>query len=184
MKDNTRKNKLLEVIREFGLSSWAVNNRTTVFFITFIILVIGGYSYKMMPKEAFPEVVMPQIMVTTPYPGNSTENIEKFITKPLEKEINSVDGVKKILSNSMQDYSMLMIEFQPSIEVAQALQDVKDAVDKAKAQKDWPTDLDTDPAVSDVNMSDFPIMFINLSGDYQPEQLKEYAEDFNTKLKS
>jgi multidrug efflux pump subunit AcrB len=135
-----------------------------------------------MPKEAFPEVVMPQIMVTTPYPGNSTENIEKFITKPLEKEINSVDGVKKMLSNSMQDFSMLMIEFQPNVEVDKALQDVKDAVDKAKAQKDWPTDLDQDPSVSDVNMSDFPIMFINLSGDYQPEQLKDYAEDFKDEI--
>ena len=182
MEDNTKKKKLLEVVREFGLSSWAVNNRSTVFFITFIILVVGIYSYKMMPKEAFPEVTMPQIMVTTPYPGNSTENIEKFITKPLEKEINGVDGVKKMLSNSMQDYSMLMIEFQPNIEVSQALQDVKDAVDKAKAQKDWPTDLDTDPSVSDVNMSDFPIMFINLSGDYQPKQLKEYAEGFKDEI--
>ncbi len=179
---DNKKNNILDVIREFGLSTWAVTNRTTVFFITFIILVIGAYSYKIMPKEAFPEVVMPQIMVTVPYPGNSTENIEKFITKPLEKEINSVDGIKKILSNSMQDFSMVMIEFQPNIEVSQALQDVKDAVDKAKSQKDWPSDLDQDPAVSDVNMSDFPIMFINLSGDYQPEQLKEYAEDFKDKI--
>lgn len=184
MEDNTKKNKILEVIREFGLSTWAVNNRATVFFITFIILVIGGYSYKEMPKEAFPEVVMPQIVVTTPYPGNSAENIEKFITKPLEKEVNSVDGIKKMMSNSMQDFSMMIIEFQPTVEVNQALQDVKDAVDKAKAGKDWPTDLDQDPAVSDMNMSDFPIMFINLSGDYRPEQLKDYAEDFKDDIES
>jgi multidrug efflux pump subunit AcrB len=183
MEEKQNKN-IVEVIREFGLSTWAVTNRTTVFFITFIIFILGAGAYVNMPKEAFPEVVLPQIVVSSPYPGNSAENIEKFLTKPMEKEFKSLDGVKKIISNSLQDYSVTIVEFQPDVSVDQALQDVKDAVDKAKSKKDWPTDLDQDPSVSDMNMADFPIMFINLFGDYPAEQLKDYAENFKDEIEA
>lgn len=183
MEQNEKKN-LVEVIREFGLSTWAVTNRTTVFFITFIIFVLGASAYNSMPKESFPEVVLPQIVVSAPYPGNSAENIEKFLTKPMEKEFKSLDGVKKIISNSMQDFSVTIVEFQPEVEVDIALRDVKDAVDKAKSKKDWPTDLEQDPSVEDMNMADFPIMFINLFGDYPADKLKDYAEDFKDEIES
>ncbi len=162
------------VIKEFGLSTLSVKNTTTVLFLTFIILGFGLVSYMQTPKEAFPEVALPTIYVGTVHPGNSPSDMENLITRPIEKELNTVSGVDKITSSSVQDFSTIIVEFDSDIEVEQALQDVKDAVDKAKSE--LPSDLDTDPNIFEMNMSEFPIMNINLSGDYSFQQLKGYAE--------
>ncbi len=163
-----------KVKREFGLSSLSVNNRTSVIILTFMIAVLGITSYITMPKETFPEVVIPTIYVGTPYPGNSPIDMENLITRPIEKEIKGISGIKDIKSTSIQDYSTIIIEFVPEVEIPKALQDVKDAVDKAKSE--LPTDLDQDPNVFEVNLSELPIMYINISGDYSIDELKLYAE--------
>ena len=127
-----------------------------------------------MPKSLYPDIVMPTIMVQTVYPGNSPADIENLITRPLEKEIKSVKGLKKLTSNSVQDNSSVIVEFNTDIELKVALQDVKDAVDKAKS--DLPSDLDMDPMVMDIDFSEFPILNINLSGDFSLDELKIHAE--------
>lgn len=170
MSDN-QKNK---VTREFGLSSLAINNRTSIIILTFIIVVMGVLSYSSMPKENFPEVVVPTIYVGTPYPGNSPVDIENLVTRPIEKEIKGISGLDNVSSTSIQDYSTVIVEFTPDVDISRALQDVKDAVDQAKSE--LPTDLDQDPNVFEVNLSDLPIMFINISGDYSLSELKQYAE--------
>ncbi|WKN43354.1 efflux RND transporter permease subunit [Tunicatimonas pelagia] len=162
------------VVRNFGISSGAVNNRTSVLILTFIIVVLGVTSYFSMPKENFPEVVIPTIYVGTPYPGNSPVDIENLITRPIEKEIKGVTGVDQINSTSIQDFSTVIVEFNPDVDISKALQDVKDAVDQA--QSELPTDLDQDPNVFEVNLQDLPFMFINISGDYSIDELKNYAE--------
>ncbi|MEQ9438521.1 MAG: efflux RND transporter permease subunit [Cyclobacteriaceae bacterium] len=162
------------VARNFGLSSASVNNRTSVIILTIIVAVLGITSYFSMPKENFPEVVIPTIYVGTPYPGNSPVDIENLITRPIEKEIKGVSGVDDIKSTSIQDYSTIVVEFTPDVDISRALQDVKDAVDQA--QSELPTDLDQDPNVFEVNLQDLPFMFINLSGDYSIDELKSYAE--------
>lgn len=167
-----KQNKKLH--KEFGLSSLAVNNRTTVFVLTAIIVIMGLMYYINLPKENFPEVKIPTVYVGTTYPGNSPQDIENLITRPLEKEIHSIADVNKIQSTSVQDYSTIVVEFNTNIPTEEALRKTKDAVDKVK--KDLPTDLDTDPNVFEVNFSEFPIMNINLSGDFSNERLKEYAE--------
>jgi multidrug efflux pump subunit AcrB len=163
-----------QVKREFGLSSLAINNRTSVVILTFIIAVMGIISYISMPKENFPEVVIPTIYVGTPYPGNSPVDIENLVTRPIEKEIKGINGLDNVSSTSIQDYSTIIVEFTPDVDISRALQDVKDAVDQAKSE--LPTDLDKDPNVFEVNLSDLPIMFINISGDYGLNELKQYAE--------
>jgi len=163
-----------QVKREFGLSSLAVNNRTSVVILTFIITVLGIQSYIGMPKESFPEIVFPTIYVGTPYPGNSPLDIENLVTRPIEKELKSLTGVKDIKSTSIQDYSTIIVEFNTDVEIPKALQDVKDAVDKAKSE--LPTDLDQDPNVFDIDLSELPIMFINVFGNYSLDELKTYAE--------
>ncbi|MGD1890306.1 MAG: efflux RND transporter permease subunit [Cyclobacteriaceae bacterium] len=162
------------VVRNFGLSSASVNNRTSVFILTFIIIVLGVTSYFSMPKENFPEVVIPTIYVGTPYPGNSPVDIENLITRPIEKEIKGVTGVDEINSTSIQDYSTIIVEFNPDVDISKALQDVKDAVDQAEGE--LPTDLDQDPNVFEVNIQDLPFMFINISGNYNIDELKSYGE--------
>jgi multidrug efflux pump len=164
-------------IKEFKLSSWAISNRMTVSVITFIIVLSGLLSYTGMARENFPEIIIPQIYVATPYPGNSALDVEKLITKRLEKEINSITGVDKITSNSIQGYSSIVVEFSFDYTPSEALQKVKDKVDIAMADPDFPKDLPSEPSVSEMNFSErIPIMNINLSGEFSMDQLKEYAE--------
>lgn len=162
------------IVREFGLSSFAVNNKTSVFVIIFLIALMGWTSYNTMPRENFPEIKMPTIYVGTVYPGNSPLDMENLVTRPVEKEIKSITGVKNIKSTSIQDYSTVIVEFDLDIPADEALVDVKDAVDKAKP--DLPNDLPTDPNIFELNFSDMPILNVNISGFDDLDILKEYAE--------
>ncbi|SHF80390.1 Multidrug efflux pump subunit AcrB [Salegentibacter echinorum] len=166
--------------REFKLSSWAINNKMTVYVIIAIIMIGGLMSYYSMPRETFPEVVETKIYVSSINPGNSAEDVEKFITEPLEEEFNDVAGVKEITSSTFQDYSLVIVEFEEDVQVESAKTQIKDKVDLVKAETTWPT-LDNggkvEPNVFDLNISEeMPILNINLTGDYTVQQLKEYAE--------
>ncbi len=160
--------------REFKLSTLSLNNAISVFILSGLLIMFGLYSYRTMPKESFPEIVFPLIYVQTAYPGNTPVDIENLITRPLEKEIKGVDGIKKLNSESVQDVSIINVEFNIDVDTEKALQDVKDAVDRAKS--DLPSDLDQDPLVMDVDLSRIPVLNINLSGDYSIDQLVDYAE--------
>ncbi len=169
--------------KEFGLSSLAVNNKTTVIVIGVIILLGGILAYFKMPKENFPDVVTPEIYVGTAYPGNSPLDIEKLITRPFEKEINGITGIDEINSTSTQGFSSIQVKFDFSVTPEEALRKVKDKVDVAMSDRDFPTDLPADPNVFELNFSELiPIMNINLSGDYSIDQLKNYAEDLQDEI--
>ncbi len=163
-----------KVIRNFALSTMALKNKNTIFILSAVIVIFGLLSYNNLPKELFPEVVIPTVLVQTTYPGNPPVDIENLITRPLEKEIESVKGLKKLSSTSFQDASMISVEFTTATNIDDALQDVKDAVDKAKSE--LPNDILSDPVVMDIDFSEFPIININLSGDYSLEELKKYGE--------
>ena len=169
--------------RQFGLSNWALNNRKVVMVLTFLIFVWGVYTYINVPKESFPEIVVPTIYVGTAYPGNSGEDIEKLITRPLEKEINTITDIDKMTSSSVQGYSAINIEFDFSISAEDALRKVKDAADKAMSDPDFPKDLPAELNIFEMNFTELmPIMNINLSGDYSLEDLKDYAEKLEDEL--
>lgn len=168
--------------REFKLTTAALKNRNTIFLLTAIIIFFGIFSYKNLPKELFPEIVLPTVLVQTTYPGNPPLDIENLITRPIEKEVESVNGVKEISSTSAQDASLIFVEFNTDVNIKVALQDVKDAVDKAKSE--LPGDLLFDPVVQDIDFSEFPIININLSGDYSVEELKGFAEMLEDKIES
>ncbi len=163
--------------KENALSNWAIKNKATVLVITVIILIAGITSYEAMPNESFPEVVMPEIFVTTIYPGNSALDMEKLVTRPIEKEINKISGVDVITSTSKQGFSSIDVKFTNDITPEEALQKVKDKVDAAKADRDFPNDLPADPDVREMNMAELmPIMNVNLSGEFSLDQLKKYGE--------
>ena len=166
--------KIQEIIKEFKLSTWAVNNKTSVYVIMGIILIIGFKSYTTMPKESFPEVKQPIIYINTAYPGNSPIDMENLVTRAIEKEINTITGLKKLTSTSIQDFSIIIAEFEFSVKGEKALLEVKDAIDRAKM--DLPNDLPADPSVMEMDFSQFPVMNVNVSGDYEEDKLKEYAE--------
>ncbi len=170
----------MKLDKEFKLSSWAIENRMTVYVIIAIIFVGGLMSYYSMPRESFPEIIETKIYVSSVNPGNSAEDIEKFITEPLEEEFNNIAGVKDISSTTLQDYSLVIVEFDEDISVDAAKQKVKDKVDQEKAATTWPTmdnGAKVEPNVFDLNISEeMPILNVNLTGDYPVQKLKEYAE--------
>ena len=168
--------------REFKPTTTALRNKNTIFLLVFILAVFGIFSYRSLPKELFPEVVIPTILVKTIYPGNPPVDMENLITRPLENEINSISGIKKLSSTSTQDNSDIIIEFQTDVEIKSALQDVKDAVDRVKG--DLPSDLPADPIVLDIDFSEFPIININLSGDYGINDLKRFADFLQDEIES
>jgi multidrug efflux pump subunit AcrB len=161
-------------MKEFKLTSWSIDNRATIFVLTLLITLAGFMSYMSVPKEQFPDVTVPQIFVTTIYPGASPSDMEQLVTKPIEKQLKGLTGVKKITSSSVQDFSSIIVEFNTDLDVKDCKQKVKDGVDKAA--RDLPTDLLEDPTITEFDISEIPIMNINIAGDYSLDQLKDYAE--------
>jgi multidrug efflux pump subunit AcrB len=166
--------------KEFGISSWAVDNRVTVYIITALIVIMGTVAFLTMPRESFPEVIENKVYISSVFPGNSAEDVEKLVTKPLEKEIKNISGVVKVTSSSFQDYGMIVVEFDDKVTLLDAKQKIKDKVDNSKADADWPimdNGSKVEPNVFELNISEEqPILNINLQGNYTTQQLKKYAE--------
>jgi len=169
-------------LKEFFATSWSIDNKTSIYVLTIIITSLGIMSYFSIPKEQFPEIIIPTILVNTIYPGTSPEDMENLVTRPIEKQCKSLADVKKITSNSIQDFSTIVVEFNPGIENTEAKQRVRDAVDKAKSN--LPNNLPKDPDIKEVDFSEFPIMNINLAGDYDLQRLKKYAEEAQDKIET
>ncbi len=167
-------------MKEFKPTSWAIDNRTTIFVVTILLTLAGLMSYLAIPKEQFPDVTVPQIFVTTIYPGASPSDIEQLVTKPIEKELKGISGVKKILSSSIQDFSNIIVEFNTDLDVAECKQKVKDAVDKSKPN--LPNDLLDEPTITEFDISEIPIMSINVAGNYSLDRLKDYAEEVQDRV--
>jgi multidrug efflux pump len=165
---------MIEKYKQFKPTSWAINNKTSMYVLAFILAAYGFISYSTIAKEQIPEIEIPYIMVNTVYPGTSPADIENFITRPLEKNLKSIEDVKQITSSSVQDFSMIIVEFNTGIDIPEAKQRVKDAVDKT--QSDLPNNLLTQPVVGEIDFSQIPIMYINVSGDYSLDNLKQFAD--------
>ncbi len=168
--------------KEFGPTSWSIANKTSIYLLILFVSMAGIYQFMTLPKEQFPDIVIPTIYVQTVYVGNSPRDIENLVSRPIEKQIKGITGAKinKVTSTSLQDFSAIIVEFDTDIKTDVALQKVKDAVDKSK--KDLPTDLTEEPNVQEVSFSEFPIMFVNVSGNYDLVRLKKYADDIQDRL--
>ncbi len=165
--------------KEFKLSSWAISNKTTIYMAMLLVLFLGGSAYNSMPRENFPEIRETKIYISSVYPGNTAEDIEKLITDPLEDKLKTVSNVVEITSTSQEDYSMVVVEFDERISVDKAKQKVKDEIDTQTSNEDWPTfnGAKVEPTIFELSMSEeMPILNINISGDYPIEKLKEFAE--------
>jgi len=173
----TKKQK--QVDKEFKLSSWAIGNKTTIYVMMAVLFFYGISAYFGMARENFPEVKETKIYISSMFPGNTAEDIEKLITDPLEDKLKTVSNVVKVTSTSQEDFSMVIVEFDESITVDQAKQKVKDEIATETSSEDWPTfnGAKIEPNVFELSMSEeMPIMNINLSGDYPVYRLKEFAE--------
>jgi len=168
--------------KHFKPTTWSIKNKTAIYLLMLIVSGWGIFQFVTLPKEQFPDIVIPTIYVSTTYVGNSPKDMENLVTRPIEKQIKSITGAKinKFTSTSQQDYSAIIVEFETDVKTDVALQKVKDAIDKAK--QDLPTDLTQEPTAVEVNLSDQPIMYVNISGDYDQQRLKKFADDMKDKL--
>ena len=156
------------------ISNTAIKNRTTVFVLMALIAVAGIYSYATLPREAAPDVSIPFVLVTTGYEGVSPKDVESQITIKIENELTGIKGVKETTSSSAEGSSVIMLEFQPEIRIEDALQYVRDKVDLAKAE--LPDEAD-EPVIKEINIAEFPILIISLSGDISPVRIKSIADE-------
>ena len=163
------------------LTDLAIKNRTTVAVLGLIIILMGGYSYLTLPREAAPDIPIPFILVTTTYEGVSPEDVETSVTMKIEKELNGIRGVEEITSSSAEGMSLISVEFTPDVPSEAALQRVRDRVDLAKGE--LPIDAE-EPMIKEINFAELPIMLISLSGEVSPIQLKEVADDVQDALES
>lgn len=167
--------------KEFWLSTFAINNRISVLVLVALVAIMGILSYLTIPKESFPNITVPNIFVVTLYPGVSPEDMESLVTRKLEDELGNISEIKKMTSTSTEGYSSVVLEFDTGIDIEEALEKVREKVDLAKVE--LPEDAE-EPLVQEVNLSEFPIMQINLSGDYDLEILKNIAENLQDKIEA
>jgi multidrug efflux pump subunit AcrB len=174
--------KAIKKIKQFKPTSWSIDNRTAIYIIAILVTIYGLTKFNTMPKEQFPDIVVPTISITTIYVGNSPKDIENLVTRPIEKQLKGISGAKvnKIQSTSQTDYSLIVVEFDTDVKTDLAKQKVKDAIDKAKT--DLPTDLTSEPDAQEFAFSEMPIMFVNVTGDYDGVKLKQYADKLQDKF--
>ncbi|MFN9665446.1 MAG: efflux RND transporter permease subunit [Bacteroidota bacterium] len=170
--------------KEFMPTTWSIRNKTSIYLLMLFVSLGGIYQFVTLPKEQYPDIVIPTIFVQTVYVGNSPKDIENLVTRPIEKQIKGITGAKitKFTSNSQQDFSAIQIEFDTEVKTDFALQKIKDAIDKAK--QDLPKDLTQEPTALEISLSEQPIMYVNLSGDYDLPRLKKYADDLKDRLEN
>ena len=170
--------------KEFGPSSWSIDNKTAIYVLIFLVTVLGLVSYNRLPKENFPDIAQSKVFVTTQFLGQSPQNIENLVTRQIEKQLKSLKGLKKVTSNSSQNVSFITAEFNADVKIRDAKQDVKEAVDKAKPDLPQGDNNLKESTVTDINVADLPILYINLSGDYDLKKLKEYADNLKDEIES
>ena len=158
----------------------AINRRSTVFALMLIILVVGVYSYVVLPRESSPDITIPYVLVVTTYEGVSPGDIESLITRPIERKLKGLKDVEEVRSVSAEGSSMITIEFVPDIDIDNAMQRVRDKVDQAKG--DLPTDLENDPSIMEINLSEFPILMVSISGQVPETVLKATGEELEDRL--
>jgi len=175
MKDSTK---------EFGPSSWAIDNKTAIYVLIFLVTVLGLVSYNNLPKENFPDIAQSKVFVSTAFLGQSPQNVENLVTRQIEKKLKSLKGLKKVTSNSAQNISFITAEFNANIDIRDAKIDVKEAVDKAKPDLPQNDNNLKESTITDINVADIPILYINISGNYDLKKLKEYADNLKDDIES
>jgi multidrug efflux pump len=165
--------------RTFGPTNMAIRNTTSVAALVFIVAILGISAYLTIPKESSPEITVPMIHISTVYPGVSPMDMETLVTRVIEEEVNKIPDIKVLTSTSDMGYSSIIAEFDNSMDTNDALQKVREKIDLARPK--LPGDAE-DPVLSEFNFADWPIMQVNISGEYDLVRLKDVAEDLKERL--
>ncbi len=161
------------------ITETALKFNTTVYVLLIFIILVGMFSYRALPLESSPEVKIPFMLISTVYPGVSPEDMERLVTNVIERELKDLRDVKEMTSSSSESVSVVTIEFESSVDLDLAYQKVRDKV--GKAERSLPADVE-EPEIIEINISDFPMMLVNVSGEYELEELKNVAEGLKDKI--
>ncbi len=163
------------------LTDLAVDRSTTTYVLLLLITLAGFGAYVGMPREKYPEIIIPRVIITTTYEGVSPTDIESLLTIPIERELAGLKDLRSMSSYSAEGVSSIDLEFEPTIDIDTALQKVRDKVDQAKS--DLP-DAAEDPTIEEINFSEFPIMYLSLTGEIGLPVLTQLAEDLEDEIES
>ena len=174
-----------KIQKEFPLSSWAIDHKTVIYVIMAIFFFLGIRSYNIMPRENFPEISNTQVFVSTIFPGNTAEDIERLVVDPLEEDLKGLSNLVDMTSTSQEDFAVIKLEFDENIALDLAKQRTKDLVDGVVSGADWPSfnGAKVEPNVSELDFSELiPILSISMVGDYPIEQMKDFAGYLEEKI--
>lgn len=164
------------------VTRWALSRHAPVLTLLVILVIIGVYFYKTLPREAYPDITIPYVFVTTAYEGMAPEDVESLITIPLERKLKGLSGVEEIRASSAEGLSTVAVKFLPWVDIDDAVQKVRVKVDEARV--DLPAGLEDDPAVEEVNFADIPVIRVVLSGPYSLARLQSWGEDLKDQIET
>lgn len=155
-------------------------SRTAILLLLFI-LVSGGMAYQTIPKEADPDVAIPMIYVSISHEGISPEDAERLLIRPMEKELQSIEGLQELEATAAEGHATILLEFDAGFDAEQALTDVRERVDIARVE--LPDDTD-EPRVQEVNVALFPVLTVVLSGPVPERTLVALARDLQDRIET
>ena len=161
-------------------SQIAIRNPVFVFIMILVIGLAGFNAYKSIPREAAPDIQIPLLIVTVPFPGASPEDVESLITNRAEQELQTIKNLKKIKSTSSESVAVLTLEFTSDFDISDARTKVREKMDQIKP--DFPSDAE-DYQVTEINLSEQPLMILNIAGDIGLLGLTDLADDVKKRLK-
>ncbi|RMI14728.1 MAG: efflux RND transporter permease subunit [Calditrichaeota bacterium] len=161
------------------ITDTALKYRTSVFVLLFIVTILGITAYVNLPVESFPDIKQPVVYVAVPYLGVAPSDMETLVVEPIEDKLKEISQIKKLTSTAREGYASIIAEFEPDIDVDEAVRKVREKVDQAKP--DLPNDLD-DPLVQEINFENIPIMIVSITGDQSLVELKEIAEHLKDRI--
>jgi len=157
----------------------AIHNARLTISVLFFLILAGAIAYESTPKEAEPDVPIPMMYISLIYQGISPEDSERLLLRPMESKLKSLKGLKEMRSAAFQGGGYVLVEFQPQTDLATALQDTRSKVQDAKA--DLPQAAE-EPTVNEVNVSEFPVLVVTLSGDVPERVLTASARELRDRI--
>ncbi|MCV6585151.1 MAG: efflux RND transporter permease subunit [Marinibacterium sp.] len=164
-----------------GVVSWAADRARMVIAFIILSLAIGGYSYWGLPKEGEPDIEIPALFVSVPFPGISAVDAENLLVKPMETELADLDGLDKMSATAAEGYAIVVLEFDFGWDKTAITADVRDAMSRAEAE--FPDGFEQ-YNVDEFNFSEFPIVIVNLTGDVPERTMARIAKGLQDDLES
>ena len=164
-----------------GLVEWAAEHARMMIALIVLSLTAGIFAYTGLPKEGEPDIQIPVLFISVPFPGISAADSETLLVKPMETELADLDGLKKMTASASENYAGVALEFEFGWNKAETIADVRDAMNSVEAK--FPAGAEK-YSINEINFSAFPIIIVNLTGDVPERTMTKVAEDLQEKIES